>query len=179
VSCTSPISFETLADLWSGDLHADETSAAEAHIFACDTCAAASERLGALVSALRGAIPPVISHARRDRLVEEGVRIHVTPVEAGTPTSATFAHDLDVLIHALRADLTGVEQVDVEILTPNGDLIIVLPHVPFDVARGEVLIACQRHYEYAFPGDPTFRLHSVTAGSRREIGSYLVRHHWR
>jgi hypothetical protein len=63
-------------------------------------------------------------------------------------------------------------------LAASGELIIALAHVPFDVSRGEVLIACQRHYAHLFPGDPTFRVHAVTSGNRREVGSYLVRHHY-
>jgi len=56
----------------------------------------------------------------------------------------------------------------------------VLEDVPFDRQTGEVLIACQRHYEGMFPaGDPIFSVHAVEAGERRAVGEYVVTHVWR
>ena len=69
---TCPVPFETLVRWWLDDLPQAESAALEEHLFACDTCSTASERLGDLVSGLREWIPPVISHARRDRLAREG-----------------------------------------------------------------------------------------------------------
>jgi hypothetical protein len=50
-----------------------------------------------------------------------------------------------------------------------------LEHVPFDAKKGEVLIACQRHYRHTMgEGEtPTFRLH-VTEGSEKRSADYLV-----
>jgi hypothetical protein len=108
------------------------------------------------------------------------VRIRETPVVAGVEAQAHFTRDLDLLVHVLKADLADAERVDLEVLDPQGISRLQLVNVPFDRARGEVLIACQRHYqtESVVPGDPVFQMHAVREGVRRPIGNFMVRHHW-
>src|SRR5262249_45024308 len=60
-------SFETVLALWAGDLDASQAAAVDEHLFACDACAAVTQRLASVVSALRAKLPFVISHAHRDR----------------------------------------------------------------------------------------------------------------
>lgn len=175
---TCPVPFETLARWWLDDLPDAESAAFEEHLFACDTCSAASERLGDLVSGLRAWIPPVISHAHRDQLAREGKRIRMTPVDAGADAHARFDRDLDLLVHVLRGDLSRAERVDLEIGGADRGWRVVLEHVPFDRKAGEVLIACQRHYRDVFPGDPVFKVIIVEQGERRPLGDYLVIHEW-
>jgi hypothetical protein len=180
MTCQEPVPFETLVALWTGDLGPDESDRAEQHLFACDACADASDRLGKLAAGLWQVIPPVISHAHRDRLVAAGTRIRYTPVKAGVETDAYFVPDVDLLVHVLEADLTGAERVDVQLLDAQGVVRLELAHVPFDGQTGEVLIACQRHYQHneALTSDPVFQVHAYQGGVRREVGSFFVRHHW-
>jgi hypothetical protein len=178
-ACREPLSFETLASLWSGDLDPAAAAVAEEHLFACDECAGGSDRLARLVGGLRDVIPPVISHAHRDRLVQSGRRIHITPVRPQTEAHAHFTRELDLLIHVLQGDLSRAERVDVDVVRPDGSVAVALEHVPFDAQAGEVLIACQRHYQGLYPGgEPTFRVHAVEGGERRRVGDYFVFHHW-
>lgn len=176
-----PVSFETLVALWAGELPEDEASAVEEHLFACDACAAAQDRFAPLASALREFIPPVISAAHRDRLAASGVRIRFTPCAADAEATAAFAPDVDLLVHGLRGDLSRAERVDVEMIAPDGTVARGFDAVPFDRAAGEVLVACQRHYEALFaPGEqPFFRVYAHEAGERRQVGEYLVVHIWR
>jgi hypothetical protein len=69
--------------------------------------------------------------------------------------------------------------VDVDVRGPNGEPGALLENVPFDRTAGEVLIACQRHFEGMFPGDPVFRVHAIEGGARRTIGDFVVVHDWR
>jgi hypothetical protein len=179
-SCANPTPHETLVALWSGDLPADQSQALEEHLFSCDACAAASDRLGRLVAGLRQVIPPVISHAQRDRLAASGQRLRHTPVQSGVDTDAHFAADVDLLIHVLKGDLAQAERVDVEVLDEQGVTFFEFPNVPFDGRAGEVLLACQRHFEHMTEpsGDPVFHVHAVEGGVRRQVGRYFVRHHW-
>jgi hypothetical protein len=170
---------ETLAALWSGELGEPEATSFCEHIFLCDVCAARAERAATLVAGLRELLPMVISAAHRDRLVAGGMRISVTPVQPGVKGRARFAPDVDLLVHALEADLSSATRVDVEIASPTGASRLVFENVPFDRARGEILIACQRHYEGMFDGDPVFQVHAVEAGARRHVGEYCVVHDWR
>jgi hypothetical protein len=176
--CQTPTPFETLAALWTGDLPPGEAEALEAHLFSCDACAEASDRLGKLVAGLRQAVPPVISHAQRDRLVAGGLRLYHTPVQAGIDAEARFTPDVDLLVHVLQGDLSGAEQVDVDLVDAQGTPVEQLIHVPFDRQSGEILVACQRHYQGYPARDPAFLVHAVAGGVRRQVGRYFVRHHW-
>jgi hypothetical protein len=166
------VPFETLVALFAGELDERAVDAAEAHVFACDACAASHARLAELVMATRDLVPPVISAAHRDRLLAAGKNLVVTQVTPETVPTARFAPGVDLLIHALQGDLTGAERVDVELVGPG----FVLEHVPFDPVAGEVLIACQRHYQ-AF-GDTRFRVHAYRGGRRETVSEYYVDHLW-
>lgn len=176
-------SCETLVALWAGELDESGAAAVDEHLIACDSCAAATQRLATLVGALREKVPFVISHAHRERLVAAGARIDVTELDPSPDRTATksarFAPDVDVLLFALRGDISNADRVDVEIASPTGEPRYLLEDVPFNRKRGEVLVACQRHYEGMFPGDPIFSVHAVEAGKRRVVGDYVVQHVWR
>ena len=173
-----PVPFETLVAWWTGELAGDEAARVEEHLFACDTCAGVSERLAKLVAGLREHLPPIISSAQRDRLLAEGTRIRVTPVDAGVDATAVFGSEVDLLVHALRADLSRAERVDVEIVIHGRSEPLVYEGAPFDAKAGEVLICCQRHFQHMSSLDPRFRVHVVEAGERRFVGDYFVRHIW-
>jgi hypothetical protein len=174
-----PIPFEMLVDFFVGELAARDAGALEEHVFGCDACAASAERVANLAGALREVIPPVISHAHRDRLVARGARVRLTSVEPDGTARARYAPEVDLLVHVLRGDLSRAERVDVEVVSEDGTLRGTFPHVPFDRAAGEVLIACQRHYETMFAGEPSFRVHAFEGGERKRVGDYLVYHEWR
>lgn len=162
---------EELAALWCGD--AEDADALEDHVFACNPCGATYARLGAVYEALGSAVLPVVSHAQRDRLIANGTRIGFTPVEPGVDADATFAHDIDLLVHVLKADLSRAERVDIAIVADAHR--ITLEDVPF--GAGEVLIACQRHYQHSFPPDPRFELTIFEGGTKRQA-TYRVIHHF-
>jgi hypothetical protein len=83
---------------------------------------------------------------------------------------------VDLLVHVLHADLAGAERVDVEIVLAGWEEPVHWTGVPFDPGAGEVLIACQRHYQQIFPADPLFRVHAVRGGQRTHVGDFFVRH---
>jgi hypothetical protein len=179
--CATPTPYETLVALWSGELSPEDAEALETHLFSCDSCADASDRLGRLVTGLRAFIPPVLSHGLRDRLAAGGLRIRHTPVQSGIDTDAHFTTDVDLLVHVLKGDLSRAERVDVEVLDgQKAASFFHFQHVPFDPRSGEVLIACQRHFEQMTEpaGDPVFRVLAFEGGVRRQVGDYFVRHHW-
>jgi hypothetical protein len=177
-ACSAPVAFETLVAWWTGELAGDEAARVEEHVFACDACARALEGVANLAAGLREHLPPILSHAHRDRLVAGGARIRVTPVEAGIDARARFGDDVDLLVHALRADLARAERVDVEIVASGFRTSILCEGVPFDAKAGEVLICCQRHFQRLSPSDPTFRVYAFEGGQRRRVGDYLVIHEW-
>jgi hypothetical protein len=178
--CTARVPSETLVAWFAHELAEADEGALEEHLFSCDECSAASERIGRLTGALRDVIPPVISHALRDKLAAAGQRILFTPCAPEGTATARFAPDLDLMVHALRGDLSQAERVDVEVLQPDGTVRISIEAVPFDPDAGEVLVACQRHYRMMLPEgeQPTFRVHVTEAGQKRRLADYLVVHIW-
>lgn len=178
--CTRRVPFETLVAWYAHELAESDSNELEEHLFSCDECAAASEELGRLVGGLREVVPPVISHALRDKLAAAGQRILFTPCTRDATATARFAPDIDLMVHALRGDLSEAERVDVEVLRPDGSVEVSLHDVPFDPDAGEVLLACQRHYRRMFAEgeQPTFRVYVTEAGDRRRLGDYLVIHVW-
>jgi hypothetical protein len=176
---TCPIPFEALVAWVAGELPGSDATYVEEHIFSCDACAAASERVTRLTGGLRETIPWVISRRQYDRLLDGGTRIRVTPVEPGRTPRARFTPDVDLLVHALRGDFSRAERVDIEVFSPDRTKRVVLEHVPFDRTAGEVLIACQRHYQGLFGGDPIFSVHTIEGQERTPMGEYIVQHEWR
>jgi hypothetical protein len=177
-ACTNPVGFETLVAWWTGELATDEAARVEEHLFACDACAGLSERFARLAAGVREHLPPIISPAQRDRLLARGTRIRITPVDAGVDATAVFGPEVDLLVHALRADLSRAQRVDVEIVMQGWSEALLCEGVPFDAKSGEVLVCCQRHFQHMSPADPLFRVHVVEFGERRRVGDYLVRHIW-
>jgi len=176
--CPQAPSFATVVDYLAGDLAADEEDALEQHLFSCGDCSRAVEEVAALTGAIAEAIPPALT-ADRLRQLRASLRIRETRVETGQTAEAWFTQDVDLLVHALQTDLTGVERVDLEVYGPTGDLFMRVEAVPFDEPARTVYVACQRHLRGDEDVEDTrFRLVAVQAGEGRTLGDYLVRHHW-
>jgi len=174
---TCPVPFETLVALWAREL--DDGDAVEEHLFACERCAATVAQLDRLLGGMLELIPPVVSHAQRDHLVQRGLTLQEQTFRPGDRGEAFFAPELDVYVFRLRADLATAQRVDLEIGTTS--IRFEFEHVPFDAARGEVLVACQQHFKaFQQPNepDPVFRVYVYEAGTRREVGSYTIKHVW-
>jgi hypothetical protein len=178
MSCADPIPFETLVALWTGELEPAAVERVEDHLFACDSCAASSASLDRLMGSLLGQIPPVLSRGLRDQLAARGLKLTELSFESDKRGRFEFGADLDVVVLALRADLTDARRVDVEIADPDGNVHFSFAHVPF--TRGEVLVACQQHYrDYPVKAAPEFRVYAVDDGGvRRRVGSYVIEHVW-
>jgi anti-sigma factor RsiW len=162
-------SYETLVALWAGELNDAEAAAVDEHLFGCDACAAATERLAKVVGTLREKLPFVISHAHRERLEAAGTRIAVTDVEPTLdPTlrpSARFTPNVDLLVFALRGDVSSADRVDVEIASPTGE--------PRLVRKDGGTHATQRHASEARCRHPSWStpLRSSAGHSGRPRGS--------
>jgi hypothetical protein len=172
-----PIPFERLVDAVAGEMSESEEQALEVHVFACDICGDAYASVARLVAGLRGYIPPVISQQRLARLRATGTRLTFTPVLPGTRVAVRFGADVEMLVHALHGDLRDAERIDVALESMQGQSLTTFESVAFDRARGEVLIACQRHYmEHGFPAELRFRVQAHTDGGVRHVGDYVVDH---
>jgi hypothetical protein len=172
-----PIGLDRAAAYLLGELADADQDRVEAHYFGCPECARAVASIEALCAGIAAQIPPVVSAAAAARL-RERFRLGETRIAPGGDADVYFTPEVDLLLHHLVADLTGVERVDVELFGPGGQPLITMFAVPFDPGAGAVFIACQRHFA-SFPSDIHFQVVAIGAGEqRRPLGRYLVRHHF-
>jgi hypothetical protein len=177
--CPTPLTHEALSDYFAGVMERDDADRLEEHAFSCRACGQAFERAGALATALKQLIPPVITHQKLRELERAGAVIRLTPVEPAKPVEVVYAPELSLLVHALRGDTASSERIDVELCDSERRVYMTFERVPFDAESGEVLIACQRHYEHLPHAVRYFRVYDVKAGVRRALGEYDVDHVWR
>ena len=177
-SCTSPIEDAHLVAYWANDLPPDELADIEEHLFACTTCCAAAERIGQIARAFRTSLPPVISPAELAVLRAQGATLVENTFAAGARQTVTFEPGIDLMIHRLGGlDLATAERVEVVVRTESGATGVIFEELfaPFDRERGEVLIACQRHFA-AYPHDVVFDVRVHRSSRPPELATYFIPH---
>jgi hypothetical protein len=178
-ACATPIGFEQLVDYWTSELDAAAVDAIEDHVFGCARCAAELERVHGLVAVFRDHLPPVISNEQLEELRAKGHVIVETTFEPGVRRGVTFEREYDFMIHRLGGLALGdATRVSVTVrLESTGDVVHVEPFAPFDRERGEVLIACQKHFAN-FPHDVVFdvRVHAASAPTMPKLATYSIPH---
>ena len=176
MSCATPISDEQLVAYWANDLEAGEAAGVEDHVFACDSCFASATRIQRIVQVFRGALPTVIDAANVAALRARGMAIVETSFEPGKRAAARFAPNVDLMIHHLAGlDLASAERVDVIVRSESGRVINEERCAPFDRQRGEVLVACQRHFA-AWPHDIAFDVYVHRASTSVEVSTFFIPH---
>jgi anti-sigma factor RsiW len=168
---------ERIEDYLAGFLDEQEAEALEAHLFSCGDCAIESEKLFGLAAAIREAVPPVLTAERFAQLERAGRIAAVNPMSPGGLAEVRYPPEQQLLVHRLGgSDLREARRVDVALLDLDGRAISRFDDVPFDPARGEVLVACQSHFAELFPHDAVFRLEVVRGDRREESSRYTVLH---
>ncbi|HEY7698606.1 MAG TPA: zf-HC2 domain-containing protein [Vicinamibacteria bacterium] len=174
---TKHVSSDRLSDYLAGLLEEPQSEELEAHLFSCRTCAAASERLFALAAAIREAVLPVLSPERFQELGREGRIAEVNTMSPGQVVETLYPPGDKVLVHRLGgSDLSRARRVDVALLDLEGRPLTRYDDIPFDAARGEVLMACQRHFADVYPQDIMFSVQVAEGEQREEVNRYTVLH---
>jgi hypothetical protein len=176
-ACAAPLAWEQLVDYWAGDLDAEESDRVEEHVFACAACARELERVARIAEAFRRQIPPVVSPEQVAALRARGVAIEENVIPPGARREVTFARDVEVMVHRLGGlDLSRTERVELTVkVESTGDVLMVDPLAPFDRERGEVLIACQRHFAL-FPPDIVFEVRAHEPSGASTTATFIVPH---
>jgi Putative zinc-finger len=178
--CDAPIRDENLLEYWCRDLSGRDADRIEEHLFACAGCAARLDRLASLqggIAALarKGRISGIISRALLNRLQRDGVTIRVYALASGeTIPCAAFPAD-DLVVVALRADLTGVDAVSLSVAQAGQELreITEAPARPQD---REVLWATPGAVVRQMPSTRLYLTLSVAGSDRRVLGEYVLDH---
>ena len=176
--CGSPIAFEQLVDYWTSELDAAAIDGIEEHVFACASCAAEMERVHGLVAVFREHLAPVISVEQLAELRGKGLSIVETTFEPGVRRGVTFERELDFMIHHLSGlSLGDATRVSVTVRSESSGAVLHEEHfAPFDREKGEVLIACQKHFAM-LPADTVFdvRVH-VPSTPMPKLSTYPIPH---
>lgn len=175
--CASARKWDELVAWASADLDAEAEDALELHLMGCAECNAHAARALAVMEALRRLPRPIIERAEIEQLRAEGVRIVENIVVPGSRVEAAFAEDTDLLIHVLSGlELADAQTVSVTVgCESTGEVFFAQPEAPFDRERGEVLIACQRHFAI-YPPDVTFDVTVRGAAGEERQTRYVVPH---
>ena len=174
---TEHLSSEQLADYLSGLLDESESNELEDHLFSCRTCADESEGLFGLAVAIHAAVPPVLSPEQFQALSAGGRVVAVNSMSPEQTAEVQYPPEGKLLVHRFGgADLRDAHRVDVDLVDLEGQAVARLDNVPFDAARGEVLVACQSHFADYFPPDAVFKIEVALADERTETRSYTVFH---
>lgn len=177
-ACASPLSLETLVAYWAGELDATQTDEVDAHVFSCATCTKASERIAAISETLRSVESYMLEPARLAELRAEGRRIDDNLCAPGSRTRVVFGPQEMIIHHLGGLEVDDVDRVSVVVrVEETGDLIAEVPQAPFDAAKGEVLVACQRHF-VAFPPNVDFEVTTFSRGEKKKVTRYVVEHEW-
>lgn len=178
---THPDEAQLLA-YWLGELPAEDEAALDVHLLGCGECSARLEALAALATGVRAAfrqarLTSFLSADFVERLRAQGLRLREYRVPRDGSVLCTVAPEDDLVIGRLQAPLADVARVDlVSRIAGQPD-----EHgedVPFDRARGEVLIAPDLVRLRAMPSHvQRIELFAVNAdGVTTRLGEYTFNH---
>ena len=174
------LSDETLLDYWLRDENAAGAESVEAHLFTCASCTRRLERLQALHAGIAtlgrdGRISGLISRSLLNRLQRDGVRVRLYTVAPGeTVPCAVFPGD-DLVVAALRADLSHVQGVALSMM--GSDAPFVGPEeVPVSPSDTEVLWALSAVHGRTLPSMRLQVTLTTTGADARVLGEYVLEH---
>lgn len=179
MTAAHPIDWATLIDYWAGDLAQEELESLEEHLMGCQACSALSERAAALTETLRAQIPPLLTPEQRDSYAARGLRIVDNPMQPGERREVSFPANADILLHRLTGlELSRAHRVGFALLTEaDGQVVVQVDEASFDRERGELLVACQRHYA-VMPPDLVAEVRVVDDDGSEHVTSYTLLHRY-
>jgi hypothetical protein len=177
MNCASPIAWEALVAYWAADMSPSETDALDEHLMECASCTAASARVAAIRQAVRAMIPPLITREQCAQLRARGLAVVDNPMAPGERKIAVFRPGLDFLFHRLRGlELADVDRVRVTLrVEETGEVLLDDADAPFDRESGEVILACQRHFE-AFPPNIVVEVRAHEPSGSERLATYTIPH---
>jgi hypothetical protein len=169
----SHLTSQQLVEYWSKEV---DDPALEDHLFECEECTLEMERIQRVVSVFRDSLPPVITAEQLAELRSAGLVIEDNAFKPGQRKEGTFTSNLDLLVHRLPdLPLADATRVGVTVRSESGPVMHEDPFAPFDRARGEVLIACQKHFA-VFPRDVAIDVRVYGATGEPKLVTYAIPH---
>lgn len=179
--CRAPLEERQLVEYWLGELAQGHEARIDEHLLGCGPCSARLAELVALAGGIReafrsGRLQAVVSDALVRRLEAQGLRVREYRVPRNGAVNCTVAPEDDLVVSRLEAPLAGVGRLDLVVHAPG------LPEevrqdIPFDSARGEVLMSANMPQLRAMPSHRLrLELVAVDGERRRVIGEYTFNH---
>jgi putative zinc finger protein len=180
--CQTPISDGTLLDYWARDLtDGGETDRVEEHLFGCSDCSARLHALAALGTGLatlvrQGRVSGIVSRALLNRMQRDGLHVRMYSLAPGETVPCCVFPDDDLIVTALRADLSAVEAVTLSVTASGDSPFSQLDNVPVSRPDGEVFWATPAAVVRQLPS-MRLQLTLASAGeTRAELGRYVLEH---
>lgn len=174
MSCPS---LEIVAAWVLGEGESADVEGFEEHYFACDVCLERVERLQRTVELLRANLPALLTPERRRELEALRPRMPAIQVSPGERGRIRLGPLSEVGVFLMRAPLERATRVDFEARDANGAPLFAYEDVPFDAARGEVVLACQAHYRaLPAPRELHVRLTIAEPDGARPAFEYILDH---
>ena len=174
-TCGKPIPVGGLLDYLKGELPESDDQELESHLFRCAICSSEAERLAGLLTSIADAAPTILSPSRFAGLEREGRIERINDMTPGQTAEVLFPESGRLLVHRLGGiDLGSARRVDIDVFESadsGREALLHFEDVPFDAERGEVLVACQRHFADLFPPDIVLSVEVVS-----EVAPYTIHH---
>lgn len=143
--CDQPLELAVLVDYWFGELSTADAERVEEHLLECDGC---GDRLRALVAvgdglrelAHQGAVQMIVTPSFLETASRAGLRAREYVVAPGARVACTVTAQDDLLIGRMRADFTGVSDLDV-LLRVEGQPEVRIKDVPVSPDARELIMA--------------------------------------
>lgn len=176
-ACASPLPIGQLVDYWTNELDDAALATVEEHLFGCASCTAAMERVQRVIGAFRSGLPPVITTTQLAELRIQSLAMEENTFVPGERQQITFPANLDLMIHHLGGlSLQDAERVSLTVRSESSGIVIHEdPIAPFDRERGEILIACQKHF-VAFPPDIVVDVRVHRPAQPPQLATYVLPH---
>ncbi len=157
--------------------------ALEEHVFGCAAC---TERLTWL-AALARAVPPVVEHhgglrlaltrETVERMERGGVVLRHYHFDDTRSINCTVGRDDHFVVSWIPVTVAAGESITATMVAPDGTIFAADDDLPFDHARGELVIAAPAASLRLLP-DILLRLHlhAVGPAGTRSLGEYLYNH---
>ena len=116
----------------------------------------------------RGTIDIWLTERGLAELIASGAKVRRYDLDPAQPAKPDLSGDFDIFVTRVPIPLEDVEQLEAEVLSPDGQVLKVMPDITFERTDGAIYACCERELAIAAARAPTVtRLWARETGGRR------------